>query len=56
MILLLIVSASAVACGGSRIGVNQNRNEDASTIAQGTFMNFGRVDYYGKVSYSRALI
>ena len=54
MILLLIVYAIEVGCGGGRIGVNQNRNENASTMAHGTFLNFSRVDYYGKVSYSRA--
>ena len=33
-----------LACGGGRIGVNQDREEDASTMAQGTHLHLGRMD------------
>ena len=34
VLLLLIVSTSVIAYGGGRIGVNQDRDEDASAMAQ----------------------
>ena len=40
----LIVSTSAVVCGSGRIGVNQDHDEDASTMAQGTHLHLGIVE------------
>ena len=44
-LLLLIVSTSAVACGGGIIGVKQDRDEDASTMAQSVNLHWDRVEY-----------